>query len=66
MVKHLCLLSLPFSQSVSALLLLLSVIFLLFSHVAPSINSAAETNVVHEIALVIALPSWLQPLFRVV
>lgn len=40
--------------------------FCLFSHVAPSINSAAETTVVHEIALVKALPSRLQPCFRAV
>lgn len=60
------LLILSFAQSVSALLLLLSDFFLPFSHVAPNIKSAAETNVVHEIALVIALPSWLQPRFRVV
>lgn len=37
----------------------------LFSHVGPNINSVAETTVVHEIALVITLPSWLQPRFRV-
>lgn len=29
-----------------------------------SINSAAETTDMHEIALAIALPSWLRPRFR--
>lgn len=68
MVKHLCLLRLPRPQPVSALLLPLSVCLLpaFFPHVEPSINSAAETTVVHEIALVIALPSLLQPRFIVV
>lgn len=54
-----------FSQGVSAMLLPLPVVSCRFSHAGLSINSVAETTLVHEIALVINLPSWLQPRFRV-